>query len=1420
MKNLLILGLLLISILIYCFVKYNLKEGVINLDVLPELDLDSYIKERCEWQKKLKTKMTTTTCAVDDRCDHVKLGKVRKVEMGLDGRIQVKEEDNIKCEGFSNSKTETESQVFKCDNVKNCEDRGKNCGYCDDSNPPHGLGRFMWTTRGKEGPGNETVLNAIGQKSRTCPKNKWYYGENGPCIKARRQKLCGLIKSCDDFEKYSDIIDDGICGFCPTQGKAVPIEKIGDRNVPLYQPEDTCDGGPELEKYGTLNAKQCTKFMKDNPCVRPQYWTGSPDHSGECYKKLYTDKKYSVNGKDIKKDESWWTNNFKRRQFKVDKTSLQLGNNAPNNFTRNYAPIPWIITKFKEKATKINDKCYSAANNSWSWLTGYTLDACRHQDEKNIPNKVCQSRRWNDLDSQKQTGHARKVLDVKINDSCEGFSNIEGFKNGMDWLRKNIPEVLDKIEAKKWYEKKMIESKEKANIGGDTWKNFLKEIEGVMFGGKTYQMRVHATLLLKGAGYNPPPPPLMKKGDYVEYKLREHIFRGILWNKKGPDCKVMWDYYKNTSTKQEDFRGPTFGVCYDGTVSNPGNFNEGGCIEGIKGISYKDNKETCKNKRGLDKTSCEKPYGIKVISKGLQKSLFGYPQYPSTRAADGPGKLLGNYPRGIIKDVYLRVIKRCKPSSDGCSSRDYNCEDAMVIANKHYKKPQDCAFSMSDYRPCSRKCDGGWQYRDYKTILPAKGPDADKCPIGPNTKGYSTKFGWRRCNTEPCHADKHRQVKIRWCGKNGDDKNCIDPGIFQNGNSCIGLGARGRGPRYGMGANAWGTKGDEIQRGSCQDGGVSKNWRDSAGELLKNDAYFKLTPINSKKDVYTFKLWSNNSWSKIRKSSKRAGLKNEKGGEGLCLHPNVNTVEVKGGSFRWGRDQGWIGGPTNARNHNAGYKGGYCPWRPPRGFGQMYGPAIRYNRYGLNVTHVANTDTSDRNRGKESICYVRDGKWGKMVRINNETGGYVGHSARYINVKRRRWNWRRFRTETYYLSPNGRRGLRNWYRAGRRNGSNYRFRKGSRFGCNKGARYNKGVEWDGLGGLGSCNSKYAQLKMEKTSKGNFRLKREAFNNLNNNEEESSQSIWDYIVDFFTDKKACGYTKKDGNLKEGFYWTTKGSKRSQTPGKSYYMGEPSRGYFDATRDRLYANDKGSVHRFHCDMNHSTAEKRVGIFKCKGGRKNGKKYPFRSDTVLCKDKEPLVASGYKDSELHCERDCEDNGGKCEGPYKSLVYYKAKADPYYTRVHARNYRWWWSNSKSVLGDQTKGKTGTIIGGSGGRDQNPWRRRARPIPNIYTKTVRVKFYGRDQGWGNPTGWLRLLLWSGNRVVYNRDVGGRNCNGKQRCITRNWSWNNQYIPYWEFITRRPERITKALLVIREMGSGHQAWVSHASLEFNDEAKF
>ena len=1399
MNNLFILGLIVLISIIICYVlkdRLSIKEG--NLSDLSIVDLDAYQKEMCEHKREVKMRLESPSCTNDDKCDHITLGKKPKIIQNLDGSISTKEVERISCEGLANmdNKTSVEKQIDSCESAKTCEELGDHCGYCDDNNPPYGLGRFMWTNRGKKGSGDETVLDDVSHLKKPCPKNRWYYGDVEACKKAMERKKCALIKSCDDFEKYADIIPEGMCGFCPTLGKAVPINKIGERNVPKYQPEDTCMGGEALKKYGTLNAKQCTKFMKENPCVRPQYWTGIPDHSPECYEKLYKNK--GVGGRDGKKNKDWWKFDNNRRRFNIHREVL----NAPGY---NYAPVPYILKVFKNKAGKIQSKCYEVASNSWNWLTGVSMDACTHQDEKRVPNMHCQKEKWDEIEEAKRTtGHISPwKVNYSINNRCpEGFGVMggkkEGYRNRTDWLRQNMPGLLDNIRADRWYVTNYYKAKKEMNKGDESWKRFLKEIEGVMYGGETYPKRVRATRLLKGWGHDPPPPPPLKEGDYVEFKYKMHVFRGILYKKKGPDCNVMWDFYKNKNTGEKKIRGPTYGICHSTNEANKGKFHLGSCVEGIKGNAFKDGGETCKKKReSIKKTACNVPYNTNTMSKNEQRGWFGYPQYPSIRGSNSVGRQVGDWPRGKVKDVYLRIIRRCKPSSEGCAPSDYNCEDALEIANKVYKKPQDCAYSVSGYSDCSRKCDGGWKSRNYKIIWPAKGPDARKCPIGPNTKGYQTKIAWRRCNTGPCHEHKYRNIKLRWCGSGGkNDPNCVGgwwgSGSGSKDGACYTMRDEGRN------GGIRGRKGDMMGIGQCQDGSPY-----SAGEMLKGGANFYLRPT-SKADVYKFQWyphnWRKDSWWTGYHNARKQGIQDKWGYGGLCLHPNVNAAEVADGKvtgntyrgrsykFKWGRGQGWLRGPTHARNDpTTKLKADFYKHCYFRGKKVSLGPG---NYSWVPRVGIRNDDISSIivPRGLKVIIYEHSNFRGKSKVL----WGGGGHRCLVWNTMK-------------------------WYRQ-RQWWGGYIWRKknwNDQISSIKVIKVGRSAkkEWDGLGRIGSCNSKYANLKIENIpGRGNkFRIKREAFTNKKEEvQEDKKEGLLDKIVNFIIPKKP---------LKEGLHWITEGSKKSQTAGKGYYMGIQDGRGMDREMDDvdvLYSGEKGSVHDIHCDMNPWKCEKRVGIFKCKGGRKNGKTYPFKNSYACCDHIKGLRSSGYRNSDLICKEDCESNGGKCEGPVPGLAYHIERSSHYNKIVHNPNVRnKSWGDALVLIANNKNYPTGSRIGWS-------WEHKSkyRSIPNIKTREVLINFYARDQGWGNPTYDIKLhLINDRGQVIYSKNVGGRNC-WSTRCVNRNWSWNEQRIGFQEFTTRKEEVIKGCLLVSRTIGWGHEKWIKHASIIFNPSARF
>ena len=56
----------------------------------------------------------------------------------------------------------------------------------------------------------------------------------------------------------------------------------------------------------------------------------------------------------------------------------------------------------------------------------------------------------------------------------------------------------------------------------------------------------------------------------------------------------------------------------------------------------------------------------------------------------------------------------------------------------------------------------------------------------------------------------------------------------------------------------------------------------------------------------------------------------------------------------------------------------------------------------------------------------------------------------------------------------------------------------------------------------------------------------------------------------------------------------------------------------------------------------------------------------------------------------------------------------------------------------------------------------------------IEVSYQGGEQGWGNPTAGPRLIAWSGNRVIYDKYVGGNSrSRGGGRGIIRAGSQNS-----------------------------------------------
>ena len=251
MNKLLILALIvLISIIIYfCFNEIE-KEGMGN-----ELD---FIQKEAEREiihnkfNEIKVAMNSPMCTLGE-CDLIDIKKKKVLKKDENGYAieevdiykpynefdtnEIKyNKDKIQVvlpEGFTGERNSLpiENQLKYCKKETiDCENMGKNCGFCDDDYLPPGedptkvrIGRFMWTKDGTKGSGMINYLNRrIEPNGKSCPADKWVFGDINECKKRRLQRLCSLIKSCDDFEKYGDLVKDK-CGYCPTLGKAVPI---------------------------------------------------------------------------------------------------------------------------------------------------------------------------------------------------------------------------------------------------------------------------------------------------------------------------------------------------------------------------------------------------------------------------------------------------------------------------------------------------------------------------------------------------------------------------------------------------------------------------------------------------------------------------------------------------------------------------------------------------------------------------------------------------------------------------------------------------------------------------------------------------------------------------------------------------------------------------------------------------------------------------------------------------------------------------------------------------------------------------------------------------------------------------------------------------------------------------------------------
>lgn len=115
-------------------------------------------------------------------------------------------------------RSDIDKKVTNCRALTKCEQlENTNCGYCS-------------TTKEFDFGDNR------GPKTDVCPDKMWTTEVN-KCNELREKTICSEIKSCGDL--YGEA--EKLCGYCPTTGTAMVMEKVGDKFMPKYK-DDVCGG--------------------------------------------------------------------------------------------------------------------------------------------------------------------------------------------------------------------------------------------------------------------------------------------------------------------------------------------------------------------------------------------------------------------------------------------------------------------------------------------------------------------------------------------------------------------------------------------------------------------------------------------------------------------------------------------------------------------------------------------------------------------------------------------------------------------------------------------------------------------------------------------------------------------------------------------------------------------------------------------------------------------------------------------------------------------------------------------------------------------------------------------------------------------------------------------------------------------------
>ncbi len=367
-----------------------------------------------------------------------------------------------------------DKNVTNCRALTKCEQlENANCGYCSTTKE--------FDFGDKNGP-----------KTDICPDKMWTTEVN-KCKELREKTICSEVKSCGDL--YGEA--EKLCGYCPTTGTSMVMEKIGDKFMPKYK-DDVCAGAG----FGLIPGSKCKEFAKDHPCVTPYYLSGP--HSADCVSKL-------------------WKNSNCTDATPYGKTPEDLGKaiNIP------YKEAGTIMKKTNEKS-RSTDYYIAVDNSKLCYGNSDNVKPCDMKyNKQGIPHPICLRSLFLDA------GGSKKGL---------GYKMLGGVKPSTSAGKKYVNEVNKLAGTNKGFFSNLFGS-------NTTIEQHKKDLEKIMDNiqlSDTYQKRFKCSMFMLGE--KPPTPEPIKPGDTVNMRHGGYRYEGVVMKMIGEDCDIMWLKSDNVTT--------------------------------------------------------------------------------------------------------------------------------------------------------------------------------------------------------------------------------------------------------------------------------------------------------------------------------------------------------------------------------------------------------------------------------------------------------------------------------------------------------------------------------------------------------------------------------------------------------------------------------------------------------------------------------------------------------------------------------------------------------------------------------------------------------------------------------------------------------------------------------------------------------